>query len=147
MKIFSCNGQPLPSGVPFELDGQAYPWNWFDLASVEDLAERGITVQEVPDVLPVPASISDRQFFQQLAINGTISRDDALAAVKVGTIPAPLQAIVNAIQDAEQRFAANMLLSGATVFERAHPLTAAIGAAQGMTSDQVDIFFRAAAQV
>ena len=38
-----------------------------------------------------------------------------------------------------------LLLSGATIFARAHPLTEAIGAAQGMTPAQVDDFFRAAA--
>jgi hypothetical protein len=38
-----------------------------------------------------------------------------------------------------------MLLSGATLFQRNHPLTDAIAAAQGMKPDQVDDFFRAAA--
>lgn len=42
-------------------------------------------------------------------------------------------------------FTTEMLLSGATVFERAHPLTQAIAAAQGMNASKVDDFFRAAA--
>ena len=46
---------------------------------------------------------------------------------------------------ADQQFAAKMLVSGATVFERNHPMTIAIGAAYGMTSDEIDAFFRAAA--
>ena len=85
-------------------------------------------------------SISDRQFFQQLAAQGIITQAEALAAVKTGTIPATLQAIVNALP-IDQQFPAQMLLSGATVFERKHPLTSAVGAAYGWSSAQVDQFF------
>ncbi|MFC7399604.1 hypothetical protein ACFQU1_20535 [Chelatococcus sp. GCM10030263] len=95
---------------------------------------------------PVP-DISDRQFFQQLAIDGTITQEEALAAVKTGAIPASLQTIVDGIQDPAARFAAEMLLSGATTFERSHPLTDAIGQATGRTPEQVDDFFRSAARL
>ena len=91
------------------------------------------------------ASISDRQFFQQLAVMEIITTAEALAAVRTGDIPAVLQGYVDAIDDDGQRFAAEMLLSGATVFERNHPLTEAIGAGQGMSAAQVDEFFAAAA--
>ncbi|MCW2242275.1 tail fiber assembly protein [Azospirillum canadense] len=93
---------------------------------------------------PVPTSISDRQFFQQLATVGIISQAEALAAVKTGAIPAALAGILDALPD-DQKFAAEMLLSGATTFERAHPLSVAIGTARGMTAAEVDAFFRAAA--
>lgn len=95
-------------------------------------------------VEPVPDTISDRQFFQQLAIAGVITQEEALVAVKTGDIPGALSGFVAALDDAA-RFNAEMLLSGATIFARAHPLTEAIGAAQGMTPAQVDDFFRAAA--
>lgn len=95
-------------------------------------------------VEPVPDTISDRQFFQQLAIAGVISQEEALAAVKTGDIPAALSGFIAALDDAA-RFNAEMLLSGATIFARNHPLTDAIAAAQGMTPEQVDDFFRAAA--
>lgn len=103
-----------------------------------------------PAVLPpspattVPASISDRQFFQQLAVDGIITRAEALAAVKTGDVPAALAGIVDALPEAD-RFGAEMLLSGATVFERTHPLSIAIGKARGMTPSDIDAFFRAAA--
>lgn len=97
-----------------------------------------------PPLAPAPSSISDRQFFQQLAIAGIVTQAEALAAVKTGAIPPALQGFVDAIADPAQKFAANMLLSGATVFERNHPLTEAIGAGQGMTPDQIDAFFNAA---
>lgn len=93
---------------------------------------------------PVPASISDRQFFQQLAVQGIITRQEAKDAVKTGAIPAEMQAIVNGMANEDDRFAAEMLLSGATEFLRNHPLVAAFAAAKGWTSAQVDNLFRAA---
>lgn len=104
-----------------------------------------ITYGDAPPPSPpmVPQNISDRQFFQQLAIAGTITQADALAAVKTGTIPPQLEAIIQALPT-EQQFSAEMLLSGATSFERNHPLTNVIGAAVNMNPDQVDQFFIAA---
>lgn len=92
----------------------------------------------------VPESISDRQFFQQLAAQGVITQEDALAAVKIGAIPAALQQVIDGLPPGQQ-FGASMIVSGATIFQRHHPLTIAIGAASGWTADQIDAFFRAAA--
>lgn len=94
-----------------------------------------------PQIAPVPTSISDRQFFQQLAIEGKITQDEALAAVATGTIPAAMEALVQQLP-AESQFAARMLLSGATQFERAHPLTATLGQMYGMDSAALDLFWR-----
>ncbi len=91
---------------------------------------------------PVP-DISDRQFFQELARRGIITSDEALAAVKTGDIPAALASLIEGMKG-DARFAAEMLLSGATTFQRNHPLTDAIGAAWGMTSADIDAFFAAA---
>lgn len=91
-------------------------------------------------------SISDRQFFQQLAILKIISQDDALSAVKVGSIPAPLQSIIDGLPQ-DQKFGAEMIISGATTFNRAHPMTMAMGASYGWSSSQIDDFFKAAAQL
>lgn len=101
----------------------------------------------VPPPPPVPQQISDRQFFQQAAVDGIITQQEALAAVATGTIPAVLQTIVDGIQDADDKFAATMLLSGATIFERSHPLTDAVGAALGWTSAQIDQFFMSASEL
>lgn len=96
-----------------------------------------------PPAPVVPQSISDRQFFQQLAVQGIITEDQALAA-NAAVIPAPLVALIDAMP-ADQQFGAKMIVSGATVFERSNSLTIAIGTAYGMSSDQIDAFFRAAA--
>lgn len=99
-----------------------------------------------PEPEPVfPARyISDRQFYQQLAVAEIITQNEALAAVKVGEIPTALSTFLDALSPGD-RFAAEMLLSGATVFDRYHPLTIAVGSAQGMSSEQIDQFFIAAA--
>lgn len=96
---------------------------------------------------PVPQIISDRQFFQQAAVAGLITQAEALAAVQTGSIPAMLQMVVDELPDANQRFAATMLLAGATQFERNHPLTVEVGTHLGLTTAQVDDFFIAAAQL
>ncbi|KMO34897.1 hypothetical protein VQ03_22835 [Methylobacterium tarhaniae] len=92
-------------------------------------------------VLP---AVSDRQFFQALAAAGTISQDAALAAVMTGTLPARIEAAVAGLPAAEQ-FAARMLLSGATAFERGHPMVAQLGAALGYDAAALDALWRQAA--
>ena len=93
---------------------------------------------------PVPEVISDRQFFQQLALDGYITQAEALAAVRTGALPPVLADLLDHMDEAE-RFGAEMLLSGATEFRRDHPMTAVIGEARGLTPDEVDDFFRRAA--
>lgn len=57
------DGRVLSAGVPFKLQhdeelGEVhYPENWLELATPEDLAERGITTSEV--VVPPPPSLDD----------------------------------------------------------------------------------------
>ncbi|MGR0183221.1 hypothetical protein [Azospirillum aestuarii] len=97
-----------------------------------------------PALEPVPPVISDRQFFQQLALDDYITQAEALAAVRTGDLP-PVLAELIAHMDEAERFGAEMLLSGAVEFRRDHPLTIAIGEAREMAPDEVDDFFRRAA--
>lgn len=94
----------------------------------------------------VPSSISDRQFFQALAIQGVITNSEALAAVKTGDLPAALKNLLSTL-DPTQRFSAEMLLSGATVFNRGHPLTDALAKAMSWTNTQLDTLWIDAAQL
>lgn len=93
----------------------------------------------------VPQSISDRQFFQQLAIDGIITEEQALAS-NAAVIPPPLLAIIEQLPT-EQQFDAKMKVSGATTFLRDDPLTVGIGGAYGMLSEQIDAFFMAASRL
>jgi len=101
-------------------------------------------ISEPPPPPPVPQVISRRQFFQQAAILGTITQDEALAAVATGAIPSTLQTIINGLP-ADQQFNARMLVTGAAEFKRDHPLALVIGAALNLTSAQMDGFWAAAA--
>lgn len=99
-----------------------------------------------PDPIP-PSVISDRQFFQQLAIAGVITQDEALAAVCTGTIPAALLTIIDSFEDPGQKFAAKMLVSGAVAFERTHPMTLALASAMGWSEQQINDLWSAASQL
>lgn len=117
------------------------PWEAARAAALAEL-DRLAALPLDHDPRPVQPEISDRQFFQALAIAGIISEADALAAVQTGALPAPIAAIIDAMPD---QFAARMLLSGATTFERRHPLTDALASALGYSPAQTDELFRAAA--
>ena len=45
--MFLLDGNPLPTGVQFEINGTTYPSNWLNLTSIEEKNAVGIT--EVPD--------------------------------------------------------------------------------------------------
>ncbi|TQI72890.1 hypothetical protein FHT98_0610 [Bosea sp. AK1] len=97
-----------------------------------------------PEPVPVPVSISDRQFAQQLAVLGAITETEAEAWAARGDLPAAMEAAVAGLP-AEDRFAARMLLSAATIYERAHPLVPAIGGLLGYDAAEIDDIWRAAA--
>jgi hypothetical protein len=125
-----------------EWDGvsEFQPPDGYAMIPAEDAVAIG-TRAGAPGTIP---DISDRQFFQMAAMMSLITQDEALAAVKTGTIPTVLQGIIDSIPDAGARFAATMMLAGATVFQRNHPFTEQVGSAMGWTSQQLDDFFLAA---
>jgi hypothetical protein len=91
----------------------------------------------------VPATLSDRQFFQALAIKKIITEKEALAAVGVGTIPTILSAVVDAMP-AKDKFAGTMFLTGTTVFHRDHVVITALQNNLKWTSEQMDDLWRSA---
>lgn len=95
---------------------------------------------------PVPASVSDRQFFQQAALMGFITQEEALAAVSTGAIPATFSEVIGKMFD-DNQFAAKMMVSGATVFERNHPLTLVFGELMGLNKDELDDLFIGASKL
>jgi hypothetical protein len=95
-----------------------------------------------PEFFPI---ISDRQFFQALAMAGAITQDEALAAVQTGGIPEVMQTYIDSITDPDKQFAVRMVLSGATQFERDNPLVDEFGHALGWSDEQIDELWRTAA--
>lgn len=104
----------------------------------------GTVAPYVAPPAPIPAAISRRQFFQALASApySAITKAEALAAVRTGALPAQLNVLVALITDEDERFEAEMLLAGATEFQRAHPRVASIATAYGWSTAQTDDFFR-----
>jgi hypothetical protein len=98
------------------------------------------TLRDAPFV-----SISDRQFFQALALSQAITQAEALAAVQTGTVPASMMQFINALPSELDRFNAMMILGGATEFQRNYPLVEVFRQANGWTKQQVDDLWRFAA--
>ncbi len=96
---------------------------------------------------PIPDDISRRQFFQQLTVMDIITKAEALAAMQGGAIPAPLQAIIDALPTEDDQFQAQMLIVGAASFNRLHPLAETVRLAMGWTDQQKDDFWREAYQL
>ncbi len=107
------------------------------------LAERDALAAQLAALQAAPSAISDRQFFQALAQAGAITPDEALAAVMTGRLPAAIEAAVSSLPE-DQQFAARMLLSGATTFERGHPMVTQLGAALGYDDAALDVLWKSA---
>lgn len=102
-------------------------------------------VAPVIPLTPAPiVEISDRQFFQALAQEGAISEAEALDAVGPGIIPPAMDALIEQLPQGD-RFAARMLIRGATRYERNHPIAELIRGLYGWTVQQADDFWRFAA--
>ena len=107
-----------------------------------ELDEAGVTALAIPQVpRPAPPAISDRQFAHGLWKRGVVSREEALAFVKTGDIPAPLLALLAGLPEAE-REDAEMIIAGATTYERLHPVTVQLVAAFGWTPEEGDTAWR-----
>jgi hypothetical protein len=105
-----------------------------------------------PRAASVPETISDRQFFQQLAVEGEITKDEALAAVMVGALPERMSQALDAAvaagqMTADEEFTAKMLLCGATQFQRSNPYVPLIGMMLGKASADLDQLWTAANQL
>ncbi|KAB2689650.1 hypothetical protein [Brucella tritici] len=95
----------------------------------------------------IPKEISRRQFFQQLAVMEIISKEDAKSAMQTGTIPQPLQAIIDQLPTDDDKFNAEMLVIGADTFDRTHPLAETVRISLGWTDEQKADFWRDASKI
>ncbi len=93
---------------------------------------------------PVPSEISRRQFFQELANRELITKEEALAAITSGTLPAEFEPLVAAILDEGIEWQARMALCGATTFERANWFVDYFAAMKGFSAAYMDDLWREA---
>lgn len=102
---------------------------------------------QAPAAEPTPMinmPITDRQFWQQAAIAGLITQDEALEATKTGFIPEPISSWIDSIENDAERFSAEMFFAGATMLARHDPRIIKAGELFGLTPDDLDAFFTAA---
>lgn len=126
----------------------AYTETYFD-ATDGTVKQRTLTTEEfdaINQVLrTVPASITRRQCAKQLLVLGMISAQEAIDMTQSGKPPAMVQAYLDNMPEPDRTFAT--IDFAADTYLRSNPLLAALMAANGMTEQQVDEYFIAAAQL
>lgn len=93
----------------------------------------------------VPETISRRQFYQELANRGIITKEEALAAIVDNTLPSEFALMVDSIIDEDIQWQARMLLAGATEFKRGNWFVDFFAAIKSLSSEYMDEFWRASA--
>lgn len=130
---------PLDSARVSEVLGEAFTASAVQIAQLEEQIAR---LKESPTaVSAIELIISDRQFYQGLALRGFCTPGEALDAVRTGLLPPALRNFVDAITDAQERWAAEMLLSGAKEFRRDHPFVSQLSAWAGLDAQSLDDFW------
>lgn len=97
-----------------------------------------------PEPALVPSEISRRQFFQELANRELITKEEALAAIISGTLPAEFESLVSAILDEDIKWQARMVLCGATTFMRTNWFVDYFAAMKGFSPAYMDDLWRKA---
>lgn len=96
--------------------------------------------ETVPE--PVPHSISRKQFYMGLERDGKITKAEALAAMKLGVVPARVQTIIDGILDEAAAYEIEMNIIGANDFYRDNIFVDVFALFEAMTDDEVDEFWR-----
>ena len=94
--------------------------------------------------VPVPVSVTRRQYYMEGAAMGWFTQAQALALIQTGTLPPSIVSYVNSLP-ANQQFAAQMYLIGETTYYRNNALLNAMATAGGISQATMDAVFIAAA--
>jgi hypothetical protein len=108
------------------------------------IAEGAVVTQEQPPAAPIP-DLSFAQLLIGLVTEAWITEADGEAWLS-GTLPTAVLTVIDALP-VEQRFAAKARALRPSQVLRSDPLVAAMGAAAGKTSAEVDTFFQTYAGV
>lgn len=141
----------LPAGwTPASVRDMGFQLTTFETDTLDPLPPNTVLVRYTivgnalsRDTAPAPVEdISPTQLFLAAAAAGIITQAEAEAAAS-GAMPDLFADAVAGLPSAEA-FAARVRFARMQVVERANPLIAILQAETGMTSEQVDDFFRAA---
>jgi len=129
------------------------PFSWVpltgEISGREDLTdEQNTTLDSViaahdPTAAMVPTSVTNRQFFQAMAQLGYITQQEAMAAIKTGTVPDRMQRYIDTLP-ADQQFNATMQLCGDTTITRTSEGFQQYVVYENWSADQVNELFRVA---
>lgn len=97
-----------------------------------------------PPLTPVPASITRRQCAIEMRARDLISSSEAIAMVTTATPPAFVETVIAALPEPDQTSARIDFAAGS--YERSNPLLISLMISSGASSEDIDAFFRAAAQ-
>lgn len=139
--IFNSEGQIIINGGLTAFDDS--PDNRLRYGVDAFTAAGGLIDPYVAPPPPVPESVTRRQMLIGLATAGFITTAEAIAAAQSGAVPAAVQAVFDALPTQADKDAAAITWAAMSVAERGNALVAALAAAQGLSSAQVDDLFRA----
>ncbi len=142
MAFVLIEGGVVVQKQPYEEEGFIAAPDWVICGYI--YTDGVFTAPPVPEPVEIIPDISDRQFFQALAIRSEITEAEALDAVGPGIIPPAMDALIDHLPE-DQRFPARMLIRGATRYERQHPIADLIRGLYGWSVEQADDFWRFAA--
>lgn len=126
-------GAVVPQGVGFTHNDTKYPPNWLDLATEQDLFDHGIEAVEVPDPAPEPAGA---------VVPSEISAAQARVQLRRSGLKDQVEALVASSSDEIRDW-----YEYASVWHRENTNVAAMSSMIGLSSDQVDELFAAAAKI
>ncbi len=93
-----------------------------------------------PVVEPIPPSITFAQLIIGLVAEGWITQTEGEGWL-VGTLPAPVEAVINSLPLSHQ-FIARARATRPSEVLRSDPLVSSLATAQGKTTEEIDDFFR-----
>lgn len=117
--------------------------DWVDYQSW--LSEGNTPEPYTPPPPPVPASITRRQCARQMLFMNSINPDEALEMTRSGIPPSMVQGMINLLPAEQQPLA--LIDFAADTYLRNNPLLNAMMQSTGASTEDIDNFFRAAAQL
>ena len=124
--LYRVTTDPVPSGQT------ATGWELQDRGGKPVLVP--ITIPTPPP--PMPTQITNRQYYQQLAIMGPITQQEAADAV-VGTPPPTILGYISSLPQAQQ-FDAEMFFKGGTIYDRHAALLTGLATYMGWSNSFMD---------